>query len=234
MHKSTFTHSRTRRATTADRIKQLILSSKLSTGDPLPTETELCRMLSVSRSSVREAIRVLATLDIVQVRHGYGTYVGEMSLNPLVQTLVFRGVISPERSLGSLKEVIEIRMALDLSLAERIVSSAADMDPKYLRSLVEEMVQKASRRELFAEADRAFHSCLVQMSKNGLAEQLVDAFWEVHTAVMPQLGIAQPEDIIKTARAHGDMLEAVLSGDVDAYRKAVVEHYEPLRKALEC
>src|SRR5690606_15222188 len=71
-----------RRSETADRIRELILTRELRTGDPLPTEAELCDALDVSRSSVREAIRSLATLDIVEVRHGHGTFVGKMSLDP--------------------------------------------------------------------------------------------------------------------------------------------------------
>ena len=124
MKSTTSRASRMRRSTTADQIKQLIIARGLTPGDPLPTEAELCEELDVSRSSVREAIRTLSTLDIVDVRHGHGTYVGPMSLDPMVEALVFRGVLSPEGSLQSLREVVEVRLALDLSMAERVVAAA--------------------------------------------------------------------------------------------------------------
>lgn len=54
----------------------------------------------------------------------------------------------------------------------------------------------------------------------------------MHTAVLPQLGIPLPADIQLTARAHGDMLDAAVRGDVEGYRQAVIEHYEPLQRAL--
>src|SRR6218665_135056 len=114
MKSTTSRASRMRRSTTADQIKQLILTRDLKPGDPLPTEAELCETLDVSRSSVREAIRSLSTLDIVDVRHGHGTYGGEMSLDPMVETLVFRGILSPDGSLRALREVVEVRLALDL------------------------------------------------------------------------------------------------------------------------
>ena len=75
---------------TTDAIKQHIIDSGLGPGDLMPTETELCEALGVSRSSVREAIRTLGSLDIVEVRHGHGTFVGRMSLDPLVNGMVFR------------------------------------------------------------------------------------------------------------------------------------------------
>lgn len=222
-----------RRSTTADQIKQLILTRGLKPGDPLPTEAELCEALNVSRSSVREAIRALSTLDIVDVRHGHGTYVGAMSLDPMVQALVFRGVLSPSGSVDALREVVEIRLALDLALADAVVQGAHDdAAASELQTLVDEMVDKASRNEGFLEADRAFHTKLFAATGNQLAEQLVGAFWDVHTAVVPQLGIAMPADIQDTANAHGDMLAAALRGDVESYRRAVVEHYRPLQRSL--
>lgn len=224
--------SRMRRSTTADEIKQLILTRDLKPGDPLPTEAELCETLNVSRSSVREAIRTLSTLDIVDVRHGHGTYVGAMSLDPMVQALVFRGVLSPDGTLNALREVVEVRLALDLALAETIVNGAVGEDAAELSVLVDEMVDKASRGESFLEADRAFHTKLFAVTGNRLAVQLVGAFWDVHTAVVPQLGIAVPADIQHTAEAHGDMLASALRGDLDGYRQAVIEHYRPIQRSI--
>lgn len=232
MKSTTSRASRMRRSTTADQIKQLIIARGLTPGDPLPTEAELCEELDVSRSSVREAIRTLSTLDIVDVRHGHGTYVGPMSLDPMVEALVFRGVLSPGGSLQSLREVVEVRLALDLSMAERVVAAAQVDAGGELDELVAEMVDKASRGERFLEADRLFHTKLFDAIGNRLVGQLVGAFWDVHTAVLPQLDIDQPDDIHQTAVAHGDMLAAVRAGDVDAYRAAVIEHYRPLQRVL--
>ena len=223
---------RMRRTTVADEIKKLILTRELKPGDLLPTESELCETLDVSRSSVREAIRTLSTLDIVDVRHGHGTYVGTMSLDPMVEALVFRGVLSPDGSLAALREVVDVRLALDLAMADSIVNGAVEDDSNELSALVDEMVDKASRGEMFLEADRAFHTKLFSVTGNRLAAQLVGAFWDIHTAVIPQLGITVPADIQLTAEAHGDMLASALRGDVEGYRQAVIEHYKPLQRAI--
>jgi Transcriptional regulators len=225
--------SQMRRSETADRIRELILTRELRPGDPLPTETELCEALDVSRSSVREAIRSLATLDIVEVRHGHGTFVGQMSLAPMVEALVFRGVLSPGDNLRSLREIVEVRLALDLAMAERIVSAVAGTEQPELEELVAEMVRSADAGRTFLEADRAFHTRLLDAVDNQLAGQLVAAFWDVHTAVLPKLGLALPEDITKTAHAHGAMLAAARDGDLVGYRHAVITHYEPLQRMLD-
>lgn len=222
-----------RKVTTSDRIKDLILCDGLRPGDLLPTEGELCTRLGVSRSNVREAIRKLSTLDIVDVRHGHGTYVGEMTLDALVEALVFRGVLSPGDDLDALRDVVEVRKALDHGMSEQIVHVLNGTENSELKDLVDEMTALAADGKTFPQQDRAFHTGLLAKLGNSLVGQLVAAFWDVHTAVLPKLNVAVAADLEQTARAHGLMLEAAESGDAEAFRAAITAHYEPIMRALE-
>ena len=222
-----------RKVTTSDRIKDLILSDGLRPGDLLPTEGELCSRLGVSRSNVREAIRKLSTLDIVDVRHGHGTYVGEMTLDALVEALVFRGVLSPGDDLDALRDVVEVRKALDHGMSEQIVDALKGTENSELKALVDEMTALAAAGKTFPQQDRAFHTGLLAKLGNSLVGQLVAAFWDVHTAVLPKLNVAVASDLEQTAQAHGLMLEAAESGDDEAFRAAITAHYEPIMRALE-
>lgn len=221
------------RVSTADRIKDFILSEGLKPGDVLPTEAELCEYLGVSRSSVREAIRTLAALDIIEVRHGHGTFVGKMSLDALVQALVFRGVLSPGDDRHALREIVEVRQALDVAMAEQIIQALSGTKNRTLHLLVSEMEDLAMEGKPFTKQDRAFHVGLLARLDNSLVGQLVAAFWDVHTAVVPKLGLQVASDLMATARAHGDMLDAAEAGNVDAFRTAVAAHYEPIVRTLE-
>ena len=222
-----------RKVTTSDRIKDLILSDGLRPGDLLPTEGELCSRLGVSRSNVRGAIRKLSTLDIVDVRHGHGTYVGEMTLDALVEALVFRGVLSPGDDLDALRDVVEVRKALDHGMSEQIVDALKGTENSELKALVDEMTALAAAGKTFPQQDRAFHTGLLAKLGNSLVGQLVAAFWDVHTAVLPKLNVAVASDLEQTAQAHGLMLEAAESGDAEAFRAAITAHYEPIMRALE-
>ncbi len=217
----------------AREIKRLIMAEGMKPGELLPSESELCERLGVSRSSVREGIRTLQTLDIVEVRQGRGTFVGAMSLQPLVETLAFRSVISPGDNFRALREVVDVRVSLDIGFSERIVEHLEGTHHEFLHLLVGEMVASARRGEPFASADREFHTQLFEEARCEMVSQLVAAFWDVHTAVLPQLAIPTPCDIELTARAHGDMLRAAEAGDVEAYRRAVHEHYAPLLRVLD-
>lgn len=222
-----------RSAETAAQIKEYILVNGLHPGDLLPTETELCELLGVSRSSVREAVRTLSTLGIVEVRHGHGTFVGEMSLAALVETLVFRGVLQPGDDLRALREIVEIRQALDLAMADRVAEAVAGTHDPQLWELVSLMKEANDRGETFAQQDRVFHTTLLAATDNSIIGPLVGAFWDVHTAVMPKLGVTLPDDLEVTANAHGEMLRAAEAGDVAGYQEAVRRHYAPLMRALD-
>lgn len=218
---------------TVEEIKQYILELRLHPGDPLPTESELCEALGVSRSSVREAMRTLSSLDIVEVRHGHGSFVGGLSMAPLVSGLVFRSVLDSEGDLRTLREVVDLRIALDLGTAEELVELHRGRRRDDLRRLVDRMRGHTARGESFAEEDGEFHRELLAGLDNTIVRQLVAALWEVHTEVVPKLGLPPARDIDRTVDAHGAMLDALEAGDVEAYRTAVADHYQPLLTAIE-
>ena len=221
-----------RRRQTIQGVKELILKRGLKPGDAMPTEAELVELLDASRSNVREAIRTLAALDILEVRHGTGMFVGQMSLRPLVDGLAFKSVVLPGNDFEALREVLEVRTSLDLALAPGIVNTLSGEETPELNRLCEEMEDAAQRNEPFAAADRAFHLLLAAELGNELYGQLVAAFWDVHSIVAPRLGVLTPRDIDDTARAHRAMLNAAVAGDLAAYRGAVHAHYEPLMRVL--
>ncbi len=117
-------------------------------------------------------------------------------------------------------------------MAERIVASLAGTSNPELHALVDEMVAAASQGLSFPTQDRAFHTGLLARLDNSLVGQLVAAFWDVHTAVIPKLGLSVAADLDQTARAHGAMLDAAEAGDVEAFRDAVASHYQPIDRAL--
>ena len=219
--------------TVVERIQELILAEGLAPGDPMPTETALCERLGISRSSVREAMRTLASLDIVEVRHGHGSFVGALSLAPLVDGLLFRTQLDDGNDLRALREVVELRIALDLSVAEQLVEIYRGTENPELEGHVERMRELASAGEAFPDADAAFHTVLFSRLPNGLLRQLAQAFWEVHTTAVPLLGIPPAQDILETVEAHRAMLTALEAGDAAAYREAVHEHYLPLGRVLD-
>lgn len=213
---------------TMDAIKQMIIKQGLGPGDPLPSEAQLCESLGVSRSSVREAFRRLQALDIVRTHHGKGVFVADMSLRPMVETLVLRASVENGNKREALRQVVEVRKYLDLGIAQAVVDARKDKtNSDELHQLVEKMVEKASKGERFMEEDAAFHKGLIEGINNDFVQQLTRAIWVVHMALISDFeGVER--DLLDTAKAHADMLTAAEEGDVERYRMMVMGHYVPL------
>lgn len=226
----TSSHPRGAGIAVADLIKRYILDNKLKPGDPMPTEAELSGLLGVSRSSVRESVKTLSSLDIVEVRHGYGTFVGGLSLTAMVQSLTFRGMLNPKDDQHVLSDLVDLRELLESSLAEAFVNRLSPQSLLTLRRLTATMKENAGRGDEFTAEDRSFHLMLMEASGNALAVQLTGAFWDVHAIATNQLG--EQGDLVRSADAHGAILDAIESGDVEAVREAIRAHYGPVRQRM--
>lgn len=218
----------------AERIKKYILDNELQPGDELPSETELCDAVGASRSSVREAIRTLTALDIVTVRHGHGTYVGRLSLDSLVESLAFRGLLNRNDNHRVLGELVAVRQTMEQGLAAAIVDSVAEGPaglPQDLHHLVDRMATRATGGENFISEDREFHLLLLEPLGNELLTQLTAAFWDVHATVTQSIDVSDA-DAYETVQAHRMIAEAVESRDSAAFVDAIKAHYAPLRRHL--
>jgi DNA-binding FadR family transcriptional regulator len=217
--------------TVQDRIKQFILESGLCAGDVLPAEADLARALGVSRPSLREAMRALQILGVVETRHGAGTYVGHFSLDPLVEGLTFRILMDHRRTVQTVRELLEIRMLLESNLVQRVAASHTRAQVEELHSLVVRMEARAQRGEVFPEEDRAFHEALYRPLDNQMVVSLMQAFWDVVALVRHQLGFEFVSPAV-TAADHRRIVEAIVAGNGDAAADAMVAHFQGIQQRL--
>lgn len=216
-------------------IKSYMLSHQLKPGDPLPSEAALCSQLGVSRSSVREALRQLEALDVIDVHRGKGSFVGAMSMQPLIDSLLLKNALERSEGNKTISNIAEIRIAIDLGVAPQLVAAMEGSSNPQLRSLVTAMLEKTEQGKLFPDEDIAFHTGMMSYLDNTLITELMSAMWFVHQSLLPNLdheAAVTKENLTTTARSHGEMLDAAEAGDVSAYIAAVHRHYGPLQELI--
>lgn len=212
-------------------IKGYIISHHLKRGDPLPSEGEIANQLTASRNAIREAVKTLQALGIVETRHGQGTFVGDFSLNALVAGLTFRIRMAANQDLRTVRELLEIRQMLECGLIARLTDFVTKTHLAELRTLVDKMEELAERGEIFLEEDRAFHELLYRPLDNSLVIQLLQAFWEIYHIVEPELPLEKklPDG---TVMGHRRIIEALEVGDKNAATTAMIAHFDGIKKRI--
>jgi len=213
--------------TVQDALKDYVVRNGFKPGDALPSESELGRQLGVSRTSVREAVKALETIGILESRRGSGVYVGNFSFDPLVESLPYGLMLDTH----SIAELLDVRCTLEVALVERAIArrSADQLD---------ELATNLERFRLAAEAggpldgpDREFHQLLVGNLGNRVLESLIDVFWRTYHRASQQIDLvnATPLD---TYRDHVAIYEAFRAGDVAATKATIDRHYDGIRTLL--
>lgn len=213
--------SRTSLAETAvQAIRAEILSRRWAVGEKLPKEATLCAMLSVSRGTVREAVRVLVSQGYLETRQGSGTYVLSVAdaAGPLVMA----------RRAG-LRDQFETRLALDTEAARLAAIRHDAADIAKLRVLL--AARGPSDGADFIARDLAFHRAVVAASRNSVLIGMYDFFATlIAETIAATLGADLPEP---DAAAHAAIIDAIATGSPDAADAAVRALTAPVLSALD-
>lgn len=153
-------------------LRSLIADGTLRPGDKLPSEGELCEQLGVSRGSLREAIRMLSALGVLDTRHGSGTYVGALRAADVIESLSLTVGLLP---LGAILELYELRRALEAHTASL---AAARTDAATLTELDEILTELEATTDDDEQSrlDHAFHSRVVELGGNEAFAAMLSVF----------------------------------------------------------
>jgi len=209
-------------------IKSYILGNGLRPGDSLPPETELASQLGVSRNSVREAAKALESLDIIEIRHGSGLFVGGFSIDALLDNLPY-GLLM---DLKDLRDLLDVRRVLESGMIESALRAVSDQQIADLGQLVEEMRLLAERGQTFLEQDRAFHQKLYEGLDNSALLKVIDVFWLAYHKTSAYANIEDREPM-HTYRDHVAIFDAVKAGDAERVRNALEQHHWGIITRLE-
>lgn len=208
-------------------IKDYIIENRLKPGDRLPTEQELVKQLGVSRTSLREALKSLQALGIVDIKPGEGTVVKAFNFDAIFKSLLYSLFFESTELL----EILQVREALEFHFIEQVIEKISKEDLQKLEDILHLIGEKAKSGKLFDEEDAQFHRTLFAPVGNSLLLRLLSIFWEVlHRLREP---IELERDLLGSFERHKKFFEAVREKDVQKARLCLVEHFVSIKERVE-
>ena len=207
----------------AEQIQRLIRDGLLKPGDMLPPERELAETFQVSRSSLRDAIRALELMGMVEARQGEGTIVREPSGEAVASPLT--AVLLQQREFVS--ELLELRGMIEPTLAARAATHADADDLAHLEDILRRQKEKVDRGELAIEEDSEFHDRIARASNNKVVLQVVDVFMDLLRESRKQ-SLQVEGRLQKSLMSHQQILRAIARHDAAAAENAMRRHIQEI------
>jgi GntR family transcriptional repressor for pyruvate dehydrogenase complex len=204
-------------------IQRLIRDGLLKPGDKLPPERELVEMFQVSRSSLRDAIRALELMGLVEPRQGEGTVVRKPSSDSLINPLA--AMLLQERELVS--ELLEFRAMIEPTLARRAATYVSAEDLKHLKNILRRQKEKVDRRELAIEEDSEFHYAIAKIAKNSVVLKVLDTFMDL-LRESREKSLQVEGRLQRSFVGHRQILQAIERHDPSAAETAMRRHIEEI------
>ncbi|GAA2554566.1 MULTISPECIES: FadR/GntR family transcriptional regulator [Streptomyces] len=211
-----------------EKIKGMIVSGALRPGDRLPRESELAAELGLSRNSLREAVRALSLIRILDVRQGDGTYVTSLDPQLLLEALSF--VVDFHRD-DTVLEFLAVRRILEPAATALAATRIAEERLDALAKQLDDLGDEPSVEELVA-ADLDFHRAIVRSAGNSVLCSLLDGLSGPTTRARVWRGLTQEDAAGRTLREHRAILAALRNRDAEAARSWATVHIASVEQWL--
>ena len=207
----------------AEELQTMIRSAEYKPGDKLPTEGELMEKFSVSRITVREAVRKLRTMGLLEVRQGDGTFVKELTPNSFMKPLL--SMLSLDKK--NLRDVFEVRLVIECKAAELAAQRTTGEQLEKMRQHLSGMEQSiaAGNPEQYNEQDMLFHYAILQSSGN----QIITAIGDMIVSMIRdsiRASISPPNALENSIAMHKKIYNAIAQRDPASAVAAMQQHLE--------
>lgn len=203
----------------AKQILQMVTSGQLKAGDQIPPERDLAETMGVSRSSVREALRGLAILGVVNTKQGGGAYISELDAEALLGPIRF--FLSLENL--NVEELYDARSLIEGDVARRAAVSMSAEDIARLTEILEDQEATLENPNLFRASDYKFHELIWIGSKNAFLKRIGESLNSIGLEFRKRAS-ENPNVLQQSYRDHLNLLEAIRERDPDRAAIAAETH----------
>jgi DNA-binding FadR family transcriptional regulator len=209
-----------------DGLVDAVVSGHWPSGALLPPEADLCDSFDVSRTVVRESIKVVQEKGLVRIVHGRGTIVTDQREWNMIDETVLESMIRQDRSLTILDELVTVRSALEREMAANAARLAGAEDKARLAAQLRTMEESIEDIPAFAEADVRFHDVVMDASGNRLSRAIVTSIHGKARTSTSYHGAYSTATMKQTLAEHAAVQQAIERGDAEAAGAAMAAHIE--------
>ncbi len=202
------------------KIKEMIISGELRPGDRLPPEKLLSERLGLSRSSMREAVKALEVIRVLDVRRGDGTYVTSLEPRLLLEAMSF---VVDFHDDSSVLELFAVRRILEPAAVELAATRISALQIAELRSQLETVGEASSVEDLVLH-DLAFHGSIAGAAGNAYLSSLIDSLSSHTVRARVWRGLTQENSVPRTLGEHRAIVDALERGDAALARALTIVH----------
>ncbi len=202
------------------KIKEMLIRGELRPGDRLPPEKELSEALGLSRSSLREAVKALELIRVLDVRRGDGTYVTSLEPSLLLEAMSFVIDIHQDHTV---LDLFEVRRLLEPAAAAMATLRATAEDLARLTAMLDEVGPETSVEDLVAH-DVTFHGVICELSGNAYLSTLLESLSGRTLRARIWRGFTEENSVERTLAEHRAIVEAMSVGNTDLVRSWVTVH----------
>lgn len=213
-------------------VKKSLSEGKLLPGERFYSERELSDKLGVSRASVREAIRTLNTMGVLEVRPGEGTFVRQMQNSDIVQPLVIALLLEEQQAMY----LLEARMLLERETAYLAARRATMEEKERLLYINNQMAEELSNGFLHEEIDVKFHLTIAQMTHNPIVSRLMYTIADTIAQTLEnkrQKLYSNPDSARVLFDHHSAITQAIVAGEAEAARRLMGKHLRFVARKLK-
>lgn len=210
------------------RLREMIHSGELTSGDRLPPERDLAKLLGVSRPTLRAGIRSLSTVGILQSRQGAGTFVVEAEESPTLDAEALR-LLSALHGFTS-DEMFEARLALEMSIAGLAAERATSDQTARLAEEIAGMYSSLDLPEQYLVHDMRFHQTVAAASGNRILTALMNMVATILFDYRSKT-VKRATDLKESAEQHHNIYRAIREHNIEAARAAMRVHLVETQKA---
>jgi GntR family transcriptional regulator, transcriptional repressor for pyruvate dehydrogenase complex len=191
-----------------EQFKERLINGQLKAGDQVPPEPELCRQFGVSRTAVREAMRTLAAVGIVEIRRGHGTFVASSTLEAPMELLSVALMLSPT----SRMHLFQVRVAIEEACARLVVENATDADIEPISRQIaafEKAIKGKKSAATLRKLDQEFHMLLLDATHNPMFSRIGKAIMATFASTMER-ALASIDVYAISLKDHKEIRDAIV------------------------